>query len=401
MKRFVYRNPLLKKIVATIIIVFVFLTGRYIPLPLVEVKHIYTPFLDLTNLSGGSLSHINIFSLGFGPWMYSTILMTLFTVRKTKSVSPRMMEFRKNVLMLLIALIQAFGMAISLTYQAKAGTMLGAILAASLVLIAGSFGVSWLASMNASYGMGGSQLLILVNIAVGQFGLFPKIIHHLNGPFAPFVWFWLFWVLLTIYIIVLLEKAEYRVPVRRIAIKNDLADEAYMPVKLNLAGGMPFMYAISLMTFPQYILMLFSYVFPSYTPMLMGLNRFFNLRTLEGILVYLLILYILSLSFAHVTLNPGSKAEDMRKQGEYIPPLRPGYETKQYLTNLVNCLGHFNGLFLIVMSGVPMFLGYFYKELQDIAMIPGILMMTAGMILGLILEVRIMRLKKRYTTLFE
>ncbi|MDW8751060.1 accessory Sec system protein translocase subunit SecY2 [Streptococcus suis] len=387
-----------KKFILTLTIILVFILGRRLLLPLVDTEKVLSAnqgFI-VTDYSTTSL-----FVLGLGPWMYATILMSLFNIRKAKAVSPQVINARKNGLQLLIATIQGLGLAISFSYQEGGGNTTLMIFMVTLITVAGAFVVGWLIDTNAAYGIGGSALIVLVNIILGQFSTFPIVLDLIGTYLTPYLWFWFFWILLTIYLIVVFEKAEYRIPVQRVSIKNHLADEAYMPIKLFISGGMPFMYAFTLLGFPPYLLLFLSFLFPQFKSTLSGWTRFFSIMEWEGIIVYLVILYVLTISFAYINLSPRDKADEMRQSGDFISEVRPGKETVDYLSHVVGCLGHFNAIYLIIMSGIPLFIAMIHPELRAIAGLPGVIMMTAGIILGILLEFKIMLLKKRYRPLFD
>ncbi|HFI0119907.1 TPA: accessory Sec system protein translocase subunit SecY2 [Streptococcus suis] len=398
MNRLLHKVYRYRKFILTFTIILTFILGRRLLLPLVDMEKVLSAnegFL-VTDYSTTSL-----FSLGLGPWMYATILMSLFTIRKTKAVSPQVMNARKNGLQLLIATIQGLGLAVTLPYQEGMGNTTLMIFMVTLITIAGSFAVGWLIDTNAAYGIGGSALIVLVNIILGQFSTLPTVVDLIGTYLTPYLWFWFFWILLTIYIIVVFEKAEYRVPVQRVSIKNHLADEAYMPIKLFISGGMPFMYAFTLLGFPPYLLLFLSFLFPQFKSTLSGWTKFFSMMEWEGIIVYLIILYVLTLTFAYINLSPRDKADEMRQSGDFISGVRPGKETVDYLSHIVGCLGHFNAIYLIIMSGIPLVIAMIHPELRAIAGLPGVIMMTAGIILGILLEFKIMLLKKRYRPLFD
>ncbi|AUC91211.1 accessory Sec system protein translocase subunit SecY2 [Streptococcus suis] len=407
MNKLFFRYPVLGKILVTGLILFIILAGRYLPVPLVNLSG-YLPQTALEELPWhqipqSSLPMLSIFSLGLGPWMYATILISLFSIgSKQSSLSPRMMEFRKNALMLLLAFIQGLGLAIGLNYgEGGKLAIIDEIFFVTLVTIAGAFVISWLASMNAAYGLGGTAIIILINIIVGQFYIFPLFLDLFQTELAFVGGLILAWTALSVYLTVVLDQAEYRVPIQRIAIKNDLMKEAYMPIKLNISGGMPFMYAYTLLAFPQYIFLLLSFLFPNQAMIFQYLASYFTLTNLEGILFFLAILALLTISFAFTTVNPTEKTREMRRTGDYIPLLRPGQPTKAYLISLIFKIGTINAVFLLFMVGLPLLLSLDYPDIQRIAGLPGIFMMVVGILLTIIKEVKMMGLKKRYGSLFE
>ncbi|NQN87190.1 accessory Sec system protein translocase subunit SecY2 [Streptococcus suis] len=407
MKKVFFRYPVLGKFLVTGLIIFILLAGRYLPVPLVDLTN-YLPRSGVNQLAGYQVSEsglpsISVFSLGLGPWMYATILISLFSIgSKQSSLSPQMMEFRKNSLMLLLAFIQGLGQAISLNYGGGSkATLVDEIFFVTLVTIAGAFVISWLASMNAAYGLGGTAIIILINIIVGQFYLFPLFLDLFQTELAIVGVLILGWTAISIYLTLVLDQAEYRVPIQRIAIKNDLMKEAYMPIKLNISGGMPFMYAYTLLAFPQYILLLLSFLFPDHASMFQYIASYFALTHVEGVWFFLIILALLTISFAFTTINPTEKTKEMRRTGDYIPFIRPGQPTKTYLTALIVKIATINAIFIISMVGIPILLSLDYPEIQKIAGLPGIFMMVVGILLTIIKEVKMLGLKKRYGSLFE
>ncbi|NQG98116.1 accessory Sec system protein translocase subunit SecY2 [Streptococcus suis] len=406
MKRFFLKHPIVNRIAVTSLIILILLAGRYIPVPLVELA----PHLSTINISSlpwyhiptSSMTLFSIFSLGLGPWMYATILISLFSIgNKQVAVSPRVGELRKNGLMLVLAIIQGLGVAITLNYgESIKAVIIDDIFFVTLVMIAGAFVISWFASMNAAHGLGGTSIIILINIIVGQFSTFPLFFELFQTGLAIVGFLLLGWIALSLYLSVVLDQAEYRVPIQRIAIKSDLMTEAYMPIKINIAGGMPFMYTYTLLAFPQYIFLLLSFLFPAHGPFFQKLAGYFVLTKLEGIVFFLAILAFLTIAFAFTTMNPTEKSKEMRKSGDYIPFVRPGKPTKAYLTDLVLKIGVVNAIFLMSMAGIPLLVSLVFPRIQPIAGLPGIIMMVVGIVLTTIKEVNVARLKKRYRSLF-
>ncbi|HEM6287731.1 TPA: accessory Sec system protein translocase subunit SecY2 [Streptococcus suis] len=405
MKRLFLKHPIINQIAVSSLIIMIFLAGRYIPVPLGTSTIFIGPRSKLPpwyQIPSSSLTVFSIFALGLGPWMYATILISLFSIgSKQVAVSPRVSELRKNSLMFVLALIQGLGVAITLNYgESVKASIIDDIFFVSLVMIAGAYVVSWFANMNTAYGLGGTSLIILINIIVGQFTTFPLFFELFQSGLALVGFLLLGWIVFSLYLSVVLDQAEYRIPIQRIAIKSDLMKEAYMPIKLNIAGGMPFMYAYTLLAFPQYIFLLLSFLFPKYGPFFQVLGSYFVLTRWEGIVFFLAILALLTVAFSFTTINPTDKSKEMRKSGDYIPFVRPGQPTKDYLTAIVLRIATINAIFLMCMAGIPMLASLGNPDIQPVAGLPGIIMMVVGIVLTTIKEVRVARLKKRYSSLF-
>ncbi|WP_438832040.1 accessory Sec system protein translocase subunit SecY2 [Streptococcus pluranimalium] len=406
MKRFLMKHSFTRKVLVTLFFLLVFLVGRNVPIPNVAIDAFL--FSEESSLglgaavTGGNLSQISLFSLGLGPWMYAMILSRVFNLGKKndQSTSKKTQDRRHSTIMLIIAIIQALGIAISLDYQKSSIPKLELIFMTSLILIAGAFILVWIGNRISDKGIGGPSILVLVNILLSQESLFKEVITFFeNREFILILWL-IAWSLLAIFLMVLFEKAEYRIPVKRIGINNSLSEDTYMPIKINTAGGMPVMYAFSLLMLPQYLILLLTYLYPD-NPAWKKLTSFFAITSLSGVLLYMLIIFILTLSFAYMNFDTVKTAENMRKSGDYIASLRPGATTKTYLSKIVGRLGVFSGCVMSFLASLPLLYALNDPSSQRIAMLTGIGMMIAGILLNLIDEIKISRLSKQYQTLFE
>ncbi|HFI0787817.1 TPA: accessory Sec system protein translocase subunit SecY2 [Streptococcus suis] len=401
------KNSLVQKALISLLIVCVFIFGRHIPLPNVPLGAYLADEDSALNLgssvTGGSLSQIGLFSLGLGPWMYSMILLRLFSLgRPQQQVSAKRQLFRQNSIMLIIAVIQALSFAFNLSYTSTSGSLLKVVIETSLILITGSYVLLWLGNQNSVYGLGGPSLIVLVNMILSQKNVFPvawKLLQNGKND-AFFVIVIIFWTFATLFFLVLFEKAEYRVPVKRVSINNSLGEDAYMPIKVNPAGGMPLMYAYTFLMFPQYFILLLQYFVPKVSNWSKWIS-YFTTNSWQGILIYGIIIFVLTISFSFVNLDTTTQAENLRNSGDYIDGVRPGKLTKKYLSRIVVYLGIFSGLFLAVMTCVPLLLALGNKNYQTVAAMTGVFMMISGMLLVVIEEVQTTRLIRRYNTLFQ
>lgn len=406
MFRLVYRkHPIIGKFIFTLLILVVFIIGRYIPLPNTALGSYLAEEDSVLNMgamiSGGSLSQIGLFSLGLGPWMYAMILVRLFAIgKKKKPVSGFRQTARQSFLMLIIGLIQGLSFALNLKYTGSQEMFWGYVFEATLILIAGAYILYWLGNQNSEYGFGGPTAIVLINMLLGQKSAFETFGELFSQGYYVFPIFLVIWSLIMLYMNVVFERAEYRIPVRRVSINNELANEAYMPIKVNIAGGMPFMYAYSFLMLPQYLNMLLRYFYPDVADW-GQLSSYFTTTTLSGVAIYVTVIFLLSLSFAFVNLDPQSQAEGMRNSGDYIENVRPGKATQTYLSKIVMRMATFYGIYLAIVVAVPTVLALGDKDYMQIAAITGVLLMISGMIIGVLQEISIARLKKGYRSLFE
>ncbi|MGT2799033.1 accessory Sec system protein translocase subunit SecY2 [Streptococcus marmotae] len=401
MRNILFRYPLVKKILFSFLISIVFLLGRYIPLPNVAISQTSLEAdssLEVASaLSGGSLANIGLFSLGLGPWMYSIILNRVFALGRKRPAGGNLQQQKQLLVMLVVALIQGLGIALTLTYVEPTSVQL--IATATVVLVTGSFVLMWLGNLNAAYGVGGPTLIMFLSIIVSQFRVVPVFATVLAGPKALYALFILVWTLVSIYVTVVFEKAEYRIPIQRVSINSDMAKKAYLPIRVNPSNGMPIMYAYTFLAFPQYFLILLSYFLKNNSLLQYGV--YFTTRNEIGIGIYVLLVLLLSYSFAFVNLDPLSIAKGFRASGDYIKNIRPGKPTQLYLTRYIRFFGIFSGVITGILLSTPLILFLPEQELQIITPLSGIFMMMTGMILMIREEVFTSRLRRKYTELFE
>lgn len=403
MTLFFAKHPIIRKILVSLGIVIIFITGRYIPLPNVVLGDYVNlnPFLDTAiSLTGGSLSNIGLFSLGLGPSMYAMLLMQLAVLGKRhQKVSPKLLQFRRSSMTFAVAAIQGMSLAVNLNYINPEAFLLQ-VLQVTLVLIAGAFVIEFLSNLNTEYGIGGPSIIVLTSILFNQLAAFPVVANLWRQGREIVVVGFALWMLLIIFLIVLFDRAEYRIPIQRISIHNKHADSSYTPIKVNVAGGMPLMYAYSVMGLPQYIVLLIQYFFPNWGGAA-WLNDYLSVATLPGVLTYIVIIAILTLMLSFVNVDVVSLAEGMRQSGDYIPFIRPGKATQDYINSHVRSLAVFNAIYLVCLAGLPMLVTLGDPEAQRLAGLTGVAMMTAGILLTIFEEIKVLRLKKQYVSLFD
>lgn len=352
-----------------------------------------------STVTGGNLSQVGVFSLGIGPMMTTMILLRLFTIGKYSSgVSQKVQQFRQNVVMLVIAIIQ--GLAIAISFQYHNGFSLTKLLLATMILVTGAYIISWIGNLNAEYGFGGMTILVVVGMLVGQFNNIPLIFELFQDGYQLAIILFLLWTLVAMYLMITFERSEYRIPVMRTSIHNRLVDDAYMPIKVNASGGMAFMYVYTLLMFPQYIIILLRSIFPT-NPDITSYNEYFSLSSIQGVVIYMILMLVLSVAFTFVNIDPTKISEAMRESGDFIPNYRPGKETQSYLSKICYLFGTFSGFFMAFLGGVPLLFALGNDDLRTVSSMTGIFMMITGMSFMILDEFQVIRIRKQYTSVFE
>ncbi|WP_159543338.1 accessory Sec system protein translocase subunit SecY2 [Streptococcus halichoeri] len=382
-----------KKIAWTFGMVFVYMLGRAIPVGTVPLDAASLQpqankdlLAALASVSGGHYEMMTLFSLGIAPYMTMLILwrsLTVFKLPGLASLTKKASWFWQNALALGIATIQAFGLTATLTYVSFAPRQLDNALlgrfATMVVLVAGSMVLTWLTQVNTRYGLGGPVVIILVNMCLnllqnGTSFLAAKHSSQLMAGLA-FAGFALLLVGLAWWT-VLVYRAEYRIPLRRVVIHSRFEEATYLPIRLLPAGGMPFMYSMTLMTLPALILQGLLGIFPT-SSLLQDLLANSNLDSLPGALCYLVILYVLSIGFAYFNYDAQEIAKNFQRGGDYIEQVRPGKATYRYIERKLSYFAHIGAVLITLMGGLPILLNFFFTE-QPLAFV---MMISNGFII--------------------
>lgn len=389
----------------TILFVFVYVLGSKITLPFVDLAKVLNVNegtargLELTSaIMGGNLRGLSIFALGLSPWMSSMILWRLFTASKRHNLertSSDLVERRKMYLTLALALVQSLAVSLYLPLETDLSPLLVVSLNA-LIMIAGTFFLVWLADLNTALGLGNSIVIMMA----GMLLYLPEdVLGTLSKSGLP-AYSLLFLLLLAfMYMVVCIEYARYRIPVNKLGIHNSLKAHTFLDVKLNPAGGMPFMYAMTLVSIPQYIFLLVQAI-NLHASWAGTIAKELVIGEPAWIFLYGLMMVLLSFAFAFVTVNGEEIADKMMKNSEYIDFVYPGEETRRYINRIVFRLTVFGTLYLILFTVLPFLLLLWDRGLVRLVMIPGSFLMFVGMISTIREEVRALRVNQRYTNLF-
>ena len=405
-----------QKMLWTLLIIFVYMLGQRIPIPTVKLdstlfqdKNVQALMQNLSALSGAQLSSLTLFSLGLGPWMTAQILLRTLTVFEVSFIKNMTQDGRNRFMMfltLLVSLIQAFGLTVSAQYsmlsQTGFYTETMARLATISLMVAGSMILMWLANMNTLKGIGGAIVIILTNMTTGLISNIVTYVTQTKWTWASIaiqeaIFVLVLYVLIMIAIIT--YRAEYRIAIKRVnaPLRSRLAD-AYIPIRLNPAGAMPFMYGMTLMTLPPLLFQGLAGLFPKIS-IFKTLATGTSIRTLTGVVCYVIILYILAVGFTYYNYDAGDIADNMRNNGDYIEGVRPGIATRKYLQKRISFFGQIGAIVVCVMGSGPMLANVLAAGQVSLALVVTNVYIIASFMLGLIEQVSNMRLWKKYKQL--
>ena len=370
------------KIWFTLALILVYRIGCYIPVPtfdVVALTNAFTAqnsdFLGLLNiLSGNSMQNATLFVLGVLPFINSSIIMKLLTlvIPALERMSKEGDEGRQKltqitrIVAIVLAIVQAIGIVVGFKSTIRAifpfETAGNAILTMAItivLLVAGSIMVMWLSERITEYGIGnGTSIIIFIGI-LATAGTTMANSFKMVGDNWTYIWNILGFILLVVAVfvfIVFMDGAERRVPVQYSKqIKGNKmygGQSTYIPIRIGGSGVMPIIFASSLLMFPQMIIQLFF----ANTDAAVWYATYMG----SGTPVYYILLAILILGFsyfyAQIQFNPEDVARNIQQYGGFIPGIRAGKPTSDFLKKVNNRVTLFGAVFLMLIALVPTFL---------------------------------------------
>jgi len=325
-------------------------------------------FMLYNIFSGGALSKMTVFALGILPYITASILMQLLTasVPYLKQLQTeegdygryKIQEYTKY-LTLLIATIQALFLTVWLQNQTtENGTPLvynagvGFTITAVIILVAGAMFVTWLGERITKHGLGNGASLI---IFAGIVARFPSMVMQVWETFktGEISIIDLSLVILTVIAIivgiVIIQEAERRIPIHypQRNLGFGAPTVSYLPIKLNPVSVMPIIFAQAILVMPTTLVQMFHF------EKLAFLQDWFRYDSLVYNVIYIALIVLFTYVYASVIVNPQDIAENLRKAGAFIPGIRPGKETEQFLADVINKLLFVGGIFLAVIAILP------------------------------------------------
>ena len=406
MKSF-FKPVIIKKFLWTLFFLFIYVLGTKLTLPFVDMSKAAamdgtsTTLNYATALMGGNLRSMSLFSVGLSPWMSSMLIWQMFAVSKRLGLSKlplEVQERRRMLLTLVIALIQSVALVLNLPLQEAGGVDMTTIMVLdTLVLMAGTYFLIWLTDLNAAMGLGGSIMIVMASMIA----YIPQDIwNSIQELKISSLWLALMLVfsLVFLYLAVTVERSKYRIPVNKINIHNRFKKYSYLDIRLNPAGGMPIMYAMTLVSIPQYFLLIIHFLQPN-NQLIEQWIEALSMGSPAWFILYLLTIFILALAFAFINISGDQIAERMQKSGEYIENVYPGGATRRYINGLVTYFALVGAFYLILISGLPMMVVLVDIRYLRLSMIPGIFMIFIGMVFSIKDEVEALTLNDRYRSL--
>jgi preprotein translocase subunit SecY len=337
--------------------------------------------LDL--LSGGGLSSFSVVALGVNPYINASIIMQLMTgVIPSLQALSREGEYGRNkinqytrYLAVPMALLQSYGFLALLNSQGilSSGFDLsnGATLTQIVTLTAGSMVLMWLGELITEKGIGnGISFIIFAGIvsraptAIGGF---------LSTPNLPLVIGFALIAIISVAVIIYIQEGQRRIPIQyasRVRGRRMYqGGQTFLPLRVNQAGVIPIIFAISILLFPQQIASYFTGSEVGWvSATAQAIVGFFNPRTIPYVALYFLLTVGFTYFYTAFTFKPDETSEQLRKNGGFIPGIRPGRPTADYLARVVTRITIAGALFLGIVATLPTLLGLIFPTLSGIAL---------------------------------
>lgn len=377
-------GDLRKRIVFTLMILIVYRIGSFIPVPNIDQDVLKAAdqsgndvFGLLNTFSGGALFHFSIFAMGIMPYITSSIIVQLLSMdvipkfaqwAKEGEIGRKKMTQVTRYGTVILGLIQAFALSYGFNRMYSQPLVIEPSFATyaliAIVLTAGTSFLMWLGEMITENGIGNG---ISVIIFAGIVASFPTSIRQVYQQYfvdagdalflnIVMVLLMIVAVILIFVLVIFVQQGVRKIPVqyakRVVGRKMYGGQTTHIPLKVNAAGVIPVIFAISLVSFPPTIAQFWSgNIVADWIVKNLSIN---NNSALLGMVLYVLLIIGFTYFYTFVQINPVQMAEQMKKNGGYIPGIRPGKTTSTYLTRVMNRITLTGALFLAFISILPM-----------------------------------------------
>ena len=403
------------RIFFTVLILFVFRLGTHITVPGVDASRLREiadlPFLNMLNLvSGGAMQQFSIFSMGVSPYITASIVIQLLQM----DIVPRFVEWSKQgevgrkklnqatrYLTLVLAFVQSMTLTAGFNYYTQLGFVnnpnISTFVVIGLILTAGTMLVTWLGEQITERGIGNGVSMI---IFAGIISRLPASIKELVEDYfinvdPSDIWMnALFMVLLVVAVLVIItfvtyvQQAERKIPIQYTKRVAGAPTSSYLPLKVNAAGVIPVIFASSFITTPNAIIQALGSSYKGET-WYEVVQTIFSYNTVPGAIIYTVLIVAFTFFYA--------LAENLQKQGSYIPSVRPGKGTEEYVSRLLMRLSTVGSVFLGLVALLPIIAQMVWNLPQSIGLGGTSLLIVIGVALDTAKQLEGLMLKRKYT----
>jgi preprotein translocase subunit SecY len=371
-------KDLRKRIYLTLGCLGLFCLGTTVTIPWASTVYEELGFLEIFDLmSGGGLRSFSIFGLGVSPYITAAIIIQLLQMG---DISPYFKDLKEQgytgrqkvnkitrYLGIILGFVQAY--ALTIFYMKNLDTM--AMIKTSLVMTAGTAFCLWMGDQITNKGIGnGQSMLIMAGIIESMPRVFKGTFQTLitSGTYANWLGITLFVLFILIYLfivvgIVWIQLAERRVPIQYAnrTTSSYGGQQSYLPIKINSAGVMPIIFASILTTIPATIVALIGK-----QGAIDFVNKYIIYTSDVGFILYMLLIVFFGYFYTFLIMNPEEIGKNLNERGGYIPGIRPGKDTENYLSDSIGKLTLVGSIFLIILAAMPVLMSKFVGLSQSI-----------------------------------
>lgn len=410
------------KIYFTLFILLLYRIGANITVPGVNAKAItqvaqtgLVPMLD--TVSGGGLDNYSIFSLGVSPFITAQIVIQLLQM----DIVPTLVEWGKqgevgrrktNQVTRWLALFVAFFQSLGITLGFNALTEMGLVKSQTwqtyceiaIIMTAGTMLLTWLGDEITDKGLGnGVSVIIFAGIIArlprGLWQLYKDevINNSASDRWQGIVFFIaiLIAILIVTQIVTWVEQADRRIPIQYTRRATTSGSESFLPLKVNVSGVIPVIFASSFIVTPATILMAFQRT-QGDQQWYKVMTNIFSMQTTTGVIIYTLLIVLFTFFYAFVQVNPEKLAKNLQKQGAYIPSVWPGKDTQKYVSKLLIRLSTVGSVFLGLVALLPQLATNIWDLPSSIGLGGTSLLIVIGVVLELSRQINGLLMKREY-----
>ncbi len=357
-------KDLRKRIYITLFCLGLFALGSSVTIPWATQIYQDLGFLEIFNImSGGGLRSFSIFALGVSPYITASIITQLlqmdiipyFKDLKDQGYTGRQKINKINRYMgIIIGFFQAYVLCIA--YMGNASVFVQ--LKTALVMTAGTAFCLWMGDQITNKGIGnGQSMLIMAGIILSMPSIFTGAYYGFvtSGTYETALGIFFFCLFILVYILIVvgiiwIQLAERRIPIQYANKSTSAygAQNSFLPIKLNSAGVMPVIFASILTTIPATIVAL-----TKNQGAIDFVNKYILYNTPTGFVLYILLILFFGYFYTFMVMNPDEMSKNLNERGGYIPGIRPGEDTSNYISNSMGKLTLVGSIFLVILAAIP------------------------------------------------
>ena len=357
-------KDLRRRIYLTLFCLGIFCLGSAITIPWASIIYEELGFLEIFNImSGGGLRNFSIFGLGVSPYITASIItqflqMDIIPYFKDLKEQGYVGRQKINKITRYLGIVIAFVQAYVLCVFFMNGSDIPTMLKTALVMTAGTAFCLWMGDQITNKGIGnGQSMLIMAGIILSMPSVFVGAYDGfiLAGTYATGLGIFFFILFILIYLLIVVgiiwvQLAERRIPIQYANRSSSAygASQSFLPIKINSAGVIPVIFAQILITIPGTIVNLIGN-----ETAIDFINNYINYTTPTGFILYILLIIFFGYFYTFMVMNPEEMSKNLNKRGGYIPGIRPGEDTANYISNSMGKLTFTGSIFLVILAGIP------------------------------------------------